>query len=187
MLPEENADSDRDTFSFGEIIISVKPPLRLEDDGAMLFSDQLDEEGADYDDTGLFGVWPASVALCRFLQQHPAMVLDKRVLELGCGAALPSLLCARIGAAFTLSTDRNEHVVQRVIDAQHYATISSDRATARVLDWKSTEQLSEVVREAEIDLVIAADLVGASCKVVSTNGQVASPCSDIVSICVPNL
>jgi predicted nicotinamide N-methyase len=39
-------------------------------------------------------VWPASVGLCQWLASHPQYVRNKRVMELGAGLAMPSLLAA---------------------------------------------------------------------------------------------
>eukprot|EP00566_Odontella_aurita_P020933 CAMPEP_0113596846 /NCGR_PEP_ID=MMETSP0015_2-20120614/40606_1 /TAXON_ID=2838 /ORGANISM="Odontella" /LENGTH=356 /DNA_ID=CAMNT_0000504493 /DNA_START=49 /DNA_END=1119 /DNA_ORIENTATION=- /assembly_acc=CAM_ASM_000160 len=51
-------------------------------------------------------VWPSSVALCLHLAAHPEAVRGRRVLELGAGCGLPSLLCRdALGANAVLATD----------------------------------------------------------------------------------
>ena len=155
----ENSAEKLLLFSFGEIAIYVQPPLKDEEGEAPVwFSDPFDD-GPAYDDTGLFHVWPASVSLCHFLHQHPALVVQKRVLELGCGAGLPGLLCAQLGAAYTVSTDRNEQVVRRIVKAHRRGNVAPERARAQELDWTATLELGRMVWEEEIDVVIAADLV----------------------------
>jgi predicted nicotinamide N-methyase len=37
-------------------------------------------------------VWPAALGLCQFIDQHPELIMNKQVLELGAGLGLPSLL-----------------------------------------------------------------------------------------------
>ena len=193
---ERNLAGELLSFRFGETVIRVQPPLRDAEEGDALFSDPFDDDGPEYDDTGLFGAWPASVVLCRFLHQHPALIKQRRVLELGCGAGLPSLLCAQLGASHTLSTDRNEEVssilshqpsltrsaqsthcdpthtlslppprpsqtkvVQRVLEAQHLASVGAELASAQRLDWAEPQHLVQLVQQASIQLLIASDLV----------------------------
>ena len=50
-------------------------------------------------------VWPAAELLSRHLRSHPQLVRGKAVLELGAGAALPSLCAAQLGARSVLVTD----------------------------------------------------------------------------------
>jgi predicted nicotinamide N-methyase len=57
---------------------------------------------------GLFAddVWPGAVEMTDFLVEHATeIVRGRRVLELGAGAALPSLACCYLGAALVVSTD----------------------------------------------------------------------------------
>jgi predicted nicotinamide N-methyase len=52
-----------------------------------------------------FGIlWPASEALAVYLAEHPQLVKNKSVLELGCGLGLPSLVASHIGGK-VLATD----------------------------------------------------------------------------------
>ncbi len=39
-------------------------------------------------------LWPAAIALCGFLAEHPTYIKDKKVLELAAGLGLPSLFSA---------------------------------------------------------------------------------------------
>lgn len=58
-------------------------------------------------------LWPAALALCRFLvsehQRQPDAFIRARSLELGCGLALPSLLLNRLGA-IPIATDSHPDV-----------------------------------------------------------------------------
>ncbi len=58
------------------------------------------EEGDGYEEPPLYGIlWPSAEGLSHFLWNHYRDVLKgQRVLEIGCGLALPSLLAARLGA-----------------------------------------------------------------------------------------
>jgi predicted nicotinamide N-methyase len=55
-------------------------------------------------------VWPAAKALCMYLAAQPDLFRGKRVVELGAGLGLPSLLCAR-EAASVACTDRSAEAV----------------------------------------------------------------------------
>jgi nicotinamide N-methyltransferase len=50
-------------------------------------------------------VWPGSRVLADYLVRDPQLVMGKVVLELGAGAALPSCVAAKLGAAHVLVTD----------------------------------------------------------------------------------
>lgn len=57
-----------------------------------------------------FGIlWPASEALSQYLVSHPLLVQKKKVLELGCGLGLPSLVAANLEAEI-LATDYHPDV-----------------------------------------------------------------------------
>src|SRR4051812_46485300 len=57
-----------------------------------------------------FGIlWPSAEALAWYLADHPELVKDKSVLELGCGLGLPSLVAAHLGGA-VLATDYHPDV-----------------------------------------------------------------------------
>ena len=63
---------------------------------------------------------------------HHELVASARVLELGCGAGLPSLLCDKLGAASVLALDCNEEVVSRLNDSFRLSGCSAG-ASARTL------------------------------------------------------
>lgn len=50
-------------------------------------------------------IWPGSRVLADFLSENSSLFTDKTVLELGAGAALPSLVALRLGARNTVITD----------------------------------------------------------------------------------
>lgn len=80
----------------------------LGDDGA---KDPFAEDLCPY-----FGIlWPASEGLAQYLVEHASVVKGKRVVELGCGLGLPSMVAAHLGAS-VLATDFHpdvEHYFQR--------------------------------------------------------------------------
>ena len=139
------------TFNNHTVTVEVAPP-GAED---MLFDDgELTGEVFDY--TGLGRVWPASVVLCRWLASHPADVEGRRVLELGAGTGLPSLLCAKLNAQYVIATDGTQAVVDRLGQALTDAG-AAGRHEALCLPWENSEML--LAAADTIDTVLLADVV----------------------------
>lgn len=121
----------------------------------LLFDDGL-LTGEPFDDTGLFRVWPASIALCRHLEADPSLVARRRVLELGAGTGLPSLLCAHhIDVDCVLATDANEAAIVKMVEALH----SSPRGSAMTLAWDVAGALESLITRERIDTLLLADVV----------------------------
>ena len=94
-------------------------------------------------------VWPSGIALARYVSGLD--VAGKRVLELGCGLALPSLAAAAAGAD-VLATDWSAdalELVRRNADANHV------RLRTALVRWDA----AIAVEPDQFDLVLAADLL----------------------------
>ena len=95
-------------------------------------------------------LWRSGVALARFVAS--SAVADLRVVELGCGLGLPSLVAASRGAS-VLATDFEPEALELV--ARNAA--SNDVSVETMLvDWSSAESL---VERGPFDLVLAADVL----------------------------
>lgn len=117
------------------------------------------EEAADLPDDG--GVewaplapywavlWRSGVALARELDGAP--LHGRRVVELGCGLAVPSILAARAGAS-VLATDSDPDALELVA---HNARTNGVRIDTALVDWASPDGL---VRRGPFDLALAADV-----------------------------
>ncbi len=108
------------------------------------------EERADL--SPMFGViWPASRALADAV--HAAGDLrGRRVLELGCGLALPSMVAAAAGAE-VVATDQHPHAeafLRRNLDRNGVSGVRYHR-----LDWRRPAGLPERA----FDLVLASDVL----------------------------
>lgn len=95
-------------------------------------------------------LWPSAVELARAVAERPPTGL--RVVELGCGLALPSIVAA-LGGAEALATDWSA-------DALRFARLNAGRngvalETSRVA-WDAPEALAA---RAPFDLVLAADVL----------------------------
>lgn len=95
-------------------------------------------------------LWRSGVALARELEGEPLRGL--RVVELGCGLGLPSLVAARAGAS-VLATDAAPAALELVRRNSDANGVRLDTATA---DWNEPEQL---VERGPFDLVLAADVL----------------------------
>ena len=95
-------------------------------------------------------IWRSGRALAREL--HGVALGDLRVVELGCGLALPSIVAARAGAA-VLATDASS---QALALARRNARLNDVRIDTAKVDWAEPDEL---VRRAPFDLVLAADVL----------------------------
>lgn len=95
-------------------------------------------------------VWRSGVALGRELEG--SRLAGLRVVELGCGLAVPSLVAARAGAA-VLATDGCAEALELVERNARENGLSI--VTARV-DWRAADEL---VARGPFDLVLAADVL----------------------------
>jgi predicted nicotinamide N-methyase len=95
-------------------------------------------------------LWRSGVALARELDGMALRGL--RVVELGCGLAVPSIAAARAGAA-VLATDACADALALVARNAHTNGVHIETAT---VDWAEP---GELVRRAPFDLVLAADVL----------------------------
>jgi predicted nicotinamide N-methyase len=95
-------------------------------------------------------LWRSGVALARELDGVALRGL--RVVELGCGLAVPSIAAARGGAA-VLATDACAEALTLVA---RNARANGVRVETAMVDWAEPDEL---VRRAPFDLVLAADVL----------------------------
>jgi predicted nicotinamide N-methyase len=95
-------------------------------------------------------LWPSGLALARIVRRRDVEGL--RVLELGCGLGLPSIVAA-LGGAEVLATDWSPEALE--VAAANAERNGADVETALV-SWSGPERL---LRSAPWDLVLGADLL----------------------------
>ena len=95
-------------------------------------------------------LWRSGVALARELEG--VAIRGLRVLELGCGLAVPSIAAARAGAA-VLATDACGEALELVA---RNARANGVRVETATVDWAEPDEL---VGRAPFDLVLAADVL----------------------------
>jgi predicted nicotinamide N-methyase len=95
-------------------------------------------------------LWRSGVALAREVAGEP--LAGARVVELGCGLGVPSLVAARAGAR-VLATDSEPEALELV---ELGARENGLRVETACVDWTGGEEL---VARAPFDLVLAADVL----------------------------
>jgi predicted nicotinamide N-methyase len=95
-------------------------------------------------------LWRSGVALARELEG--VTLRGRRVVELGCGLAVPSLAVARAGAV-VLATDASEEALALVA---RNAEANGLRVETATVDWAKPDEL---VERGPFDLVLAADVL----------------------------
>ncbi|KAI0363050.1 hypothetical protein BV20DRAFT_1040100 [Pilatotrama ljubarskyi] len=123
--------------------------------------------------TGL-RTWSASLVLAQYLLNHPELVQNRRVLELGCGVGFLGIVAAsvqmqdRTGSESVWLTDVNEPVLQRCeenLRLQCNPSHEHPGVHLRLLDWfdaADPERCSTVhalFAEARPDVLLGADVV----------------------------
>jgi predicted nicotinamide N-methyase len=94
-------------------------------------------------------VWPSGAALARAVAADRRRVQGRRVIELGCGLGLPSVVAARAGAE-VLATDASGAAV---VFARLNLELAGAGGTAAVLDFGAPVDLGT------FDVVLGADVV----------------------------
>lgn len=112
----------------------------------------IDEEDFDLDERLPYwaAIWPSAVALAKHLSERD--LSNKRVLELGCGVGLPSVVALDHGAEVTAT----DHYTVALDFARQNAKTNTGRELETIhLDWHSP------VKEdpGQFDLILAADLL----------------------------
>jgi predicted nicotinamide N-methyase len=95
-------------------------------------------------------LWRSGVALA--CELDGLALRGRRVVELGCGLAVPSIAAARAGAV-VLATDACAEALALVARNAHTNDVHIETAT---VDWAEPDEL---VRRAPFDLVLAADVL----------------------------
>jgi predicted nicotinamide N-methyase len=94
-------------------------------------------------------LWPSGVALARVAAEHrPA----GRIVELGCGLGLPSIVASLIGAD-VLAVDWSEEALSAT---RRNASLNGAAVTTLRIDW---HEPAELIARAPFDVVLAADVL----------------------------
>jgi predicted nicotinamide N-methyase len=98
-----------------------------------------------------FGIlWPAAEALSIYLNDHPELIRNKSVLELGCGLGFPSLVAAHLGGE-VLATDFHPDVEDYF---QRNGRHSSITCNYQRLNWRADHNFVN-----SFDVVMGSDVL----------------------------
>lgn len=108
-------------------------------------------------------VWECSEDLARFLFTSPMEMAGMKVLDLGCGAALPGLYCFSKGAEVWFN-DYNEEVLKHITMPNTLLNVPEDPAKTRFFagDWESFEELvapKMSKEEGKFDLILTSETI----------------------------
>ena len=108
-------------------------------------------------------IWPAALALCRWLSDRPERCLDAHVLELGAGSGAPGLFCLGLGAASLVLTDADDELLplmQANCELNARDPSAAARCSVRELDWRQSEHVAaaRAARPEGYSLLLAADV-----------------------------
>ena len=109
------------------------------------------EREADHDTPYWAIPWPSGISLARAVAGDPPP-RGARVLELGCGLALPSIAAARAGAS-VLATDGSPDAA---VFAAHNLALNEVEGDVLPADWRAT---ADELASERWDLVLAADVL----------------------------
>ena len=83
-------------------------------------------------------IWPAAQVLARYLDAHPTLVVGRAVLEIGAGAALPSVVAALLGARAVVVSDYPDDRMLQNMRANLTANLPPEQRRRAVVvgyDW----------------------------------------------------
>jgi predicted nicotinamide N-methyase len=141
---DPEGDLVEEVVPVGDLDLAV---LRPRDSDALI-----DEHAFEYEEFLPYWaqLWPSGVALARAVGSRA--LGGMRVVEVGCGLGLPSLVAARAGAR-VLATDWAPAAVELL---RANAARNGAELDAAIIDWASPGGL---LQRAPFDLVLAADLL----------------------------
>lgn len=118
----------RHAVTVGDITLTVETPPDLD---ALLDRAAADDPQA-VDAIPYYAIlWPAAHGLARYLWEHRDGLAGQRVVELGCGLGLPSVLAARLGARVTATDFHRDTGVW----LRHNAALNGVELGYAALDW----------------------------------------------------
>ncbi len=100
-------------------------------------------------------LWPAAYGLACHLWEQRARLPGLRVIELGCGLGLPSILAARLGAS-VVATDFHPDTGEWLL---HNATLNRVHPAYHDLDWNACVDRTHPLCTQPAPLVIGSDLL----------------------------
>ncbi|KAJ3153664.1 Methyltransferase-like protein 23 [Geranomyces michiganensis] len=104
-------------------------------------------------------LWPSALVLAAWVAHNARLLTSARVLELGCGTALPGLVAAQCGAARVVLTD-TATVPEVLANASRSVQANGLSAACIVtpLEWGDFDAAAAAVLDAGYDFILGADV-----------------------------
>ncbi|CEG42754.1 Predicted methyltransferase [Plasmopara halstedii] len=108
-------------------------------------------------------LWTGSHHLSRYLCFYPELVCGKRVLELGAGTGICSIVSSKLGAVRCLATDGDNEVVE-LLSRNVQLNDMENIVIARSLFWDDETSAQTLLKEfpdalSDVDIVLAGDVL----------------------------
>ncbi|MDA3926211.1 MAG: methyltransferase domain-containing protein [Kiritimatiellae bacterium] len=140
------------TITAGELTLTIETPPDLD----KLLETAAQESPHSVDAIPYYSIlWPSAIALAKHLSENCALLKGARVIELGCGLGLPSILCARMGAE-VIATDFHPGNEQWL---QHNAALNQATLNYQQLDWNTFVAADPDLPIPPVSLIIGSDLI----------------------------
>jgi nicotinamide N-methyltransferase len=102
-------------------------------------------------------LWNAAKRFAQFLDTHAELYRGKRVLELGAGAALPSIIAALNGAHVVITDYPDQELLDNITWNVERNVIHREHVTIQGFLWGSKP--TTLLTQGSFDLIILADLI----------------------------
>ena len=100
-------------------------------------------------------VWDGAAPMATFLCEHPELVRDKTVVELGAGPGLPGIVAARLGAKRVVLTDLPSELELPRLNAACNAV--GDVCSAKPCTWGDENAIEKIGKK--FDVVLCSDVL----------------------------
>ena len=121
------------TFIFGDKIVEIFVPDQKQ------VKENYSLNSTSFSSPYWAKVWPASIALCTFLQSNLHYIIDKKLLELAAGLALPGIFCAAYAKEICISDIEPAAIEIMRISILHNNLKNS---IAEVIDWSNFQTIA---------------------------------------------
>ncbi|OQR96585.1 hypothetical protein ACHHYP_15123 [Achlya hypogyna] len=104
-------------------------------------------------------VWPSALALTQYLLHSPSPLTGRRILEIGAGTGITSLVCGALGA-HTVATDMNAGLSLLQGNIQRNSHQAGGQVHGQVLEWRDIQAIHAIAAaHGPFDYVVGSDIL----------------------------